>query len=54
MKTAELKLYIRPKTQLPCPNTTAKRQVLHKLLDILLLTASGMGIAAMLMFMAVL
>ncbi len=42
-----------PKTQFSCPKATFKR-IAHKVLDILLITASGMGIAAMLMFMAVL
>ena len=47
-------LTYRPKVQVPYPNAATKRQLLHKFIDILLLTASGMGIAAMLMFIAVL
>ena len=54
MKTAELKLCNPTKTPIPLSNTTFKRQLLHKVLDILLLAASGMGIAAMLMLIAVL
>ena len=52
MKSATL-IY-RPKTQVHCPNAAIRRQMLHKFVDILLLTASGMGIAAMLMLIAVL
>ena len=54
MKTAELKLYNRSKTHIRFPNIISKQQILHKFVDILLLTASGMGIAAMLMLIAVL
>lgn len=52
MKTATVTY--RPKVQVPYPNAAAKGQLLHKVLDILLITASGMGIAAMLMFIAIL
>ena len=54
MKTAELKLYNRPKTQLRYPNAATRQEVLHKVLDGLLLAASGMGIAAILLLVAVL
>lgn len=52
MKTATATYNSR--VQVPYPNAITKRQILHKVLDILLITASGMGIAAMLMFIAVL
>lgn len=35
---------------IPFPNAATRRQVLSKLLDILLIAASGVGIAAMLLF----
>ena len=46
-------LIYRPKANFACSKATLKR-VAHKLLDILIITASDMGIAAMLLLIAVL
>ena len=54
MKTAELKLYTRPKTKLPYPNAATRQEILHRVVDGLLLAASGVGIAAVLLLVAVL
>lgn len=54
MKTAQLKLYNRPKKQLPYPNAATRQEILHKVTDALLLAASGVGIAAILLLVAVL
>ena len=37
----------------PYPNAATRRQVFHKVLDTLLIGASGMGIAAILLFLSV-
>ena len=39
--------------RVPYPNAATRREILHKLLDIALLTASGVGIAAILALMMV-
>ena len=36
-------------TRVPYPNAATPREMLHRLLDTLLMAASGMGIAAMLL-----
>ena len=36
---------------LPYPNAATRREVLHKLVDLALVAASGMGIAAMLLLL---
>ena len=43
-----------PRQPLPFPNAAGRRQVLHKFLDILLIAASGVGLAAALMLLLVL
>ena len=40
--------------RIPYPNAVTRREFLHKLLDTALLTASGIGIGAMLALMLVL
>lgn len=52
MKTCEYELYCRPTIQLRYPNATTRRQVLRKLLDGILLAASGAGAAAIILLMA--
>lgn len=47
MKTAICKSTYRPMAKIPYPNAATRREVLHKLLDTVLVAASGMGIAAM-------
>ncbi len=39
---------------IPYPNASTRRQVLHKILDLMLIAASGVGIAAMVALMLVL
>jgi hypothetical protein len=52
MKTAICKSNYRP--AVPYPNAATRREVLHKILDTLLVAASGMGIGAMLLLLLVL
>ena len=52
MKTAVCKSNYRP--SIPYPNAATQREVLHKILDALLVAASGMGIAAILLLCMVL
>lgn len=54
MKIAVYKPYIRPTVCLRYPNAATRRQVAKKLLDGVLVAASGMGIAAILLLLAVL
>lgn len=54
MKTAVYKSYCRPIAPISYPNAATRQEVLHKLLDTALVTASGMGIAAILLLFAVL
>ena len=55
MKTAALKRrYIRFSTYSPYPNAATGRQMLDKILNILLVAASGMSIAALFLFLLVL
>lgn len=54
MKTAVYKSYCRPVRQIPYPNAATRRQILQKLLDTVLVAASGMGVAAMLLLYLVL
>lgn len=54
MKTAVCKPQTRPVPQIPYPNAATRRELFNKLLDTLLVTASGMGIAAMLLLYLVL
>ena len=52
MKTAVCKSNYQP--VIPYPNAATRREVLHKILDTLLVAASGMGIAAILLLCMVL
>ena len=52
MKTAVCKSTIRP--AIPYPNAATRQELLHKALDTLLIAASGMGIAAILLLCMVL
>jgi len=52
MKTAICKSNYR--TVVSYPNAATRREVLHKVLDTLLVAASGMGIGAMLLLLMVL
>ena len=52
MKTAVCKINTRP--PIPYPNTATRRELLYKALDALLVAASGMGIAAILLLIMVL
>lgn len=52
MKTAVCKSAYRP--AIPYPNAATRREVFHKVLDTLLVAASGMGIAAILLLCMVL
>lgn len=54
MKTAVYRQNQRPIRPLPFPNAPSRRQVLNKLLDTLLIAASGAGIGAMLLLWLVL
>ena len=54
MKMTEAKLYIRKMQPLPYVNAATRRELFQKLLDALLVAASGMGIAAMLLLYLVL
>ena len=51
MKSTATKLTYRPIDRIPYPNAATRREVLHKLVDLALVTASGMGIAAMLLLL---
>ena len=53
MKTAACKLYTRPSVCLRYPNAATRRQLAAKMLDGILVAASGMGIAAILLLVAV-
>ena len=53
MKTAVCKPYTRPTICLRYPNAATRRQVAAKMLDGILVAASGMGIAAALLLLAV-
>ncbi len=46
--------YRNPLDRIPYPNAATGREVLHKLLDTALVAASGMGIAAIIMLLAIL
>ena len=52
MKTHEFELHCRPTVQLRYPNAATRRQILHKLLDGILLAASGAGAAAIILLLA--
>ena len=52
MKTAICKSNCR--CSIPYPNAATRREVLHKLLDTLLVAASGVGAAAILLLLMVL
>lgn len=54
MKTTTCKLCCRSAGRIPYPNAATRRETLQKLLDTVLITASGMGIAAILLLMMVL
>lgn len=49
MKTAVYRQNQKALRPLPFPNAPSRRQILNKLLDILLVAASGAGIGAMLL-----
>ena len=51
MKTAVCKSNCRP---LPYPNAATRREIIQKLLDSLLMAASGLGISAVLLLLMVL
>ena len=51
MKTAATKLTCRPIDRIPYPNAATPRELLRKLVDLALVAASGMGIAAMLLLL---
>lgn len=51
MKSTATKLTCRPIDRIPYPNAATRREVLHKLVDLALVAASGMGIAAMLLLL---
>ena len=40
--------------RIPYPNAATRREVLHKILDLVLLAASGAGVAAILALIAIL
>ena len=44
----------RQKYTIPYPNAATRREILQKVLDTLLITASGMGIAVILLFLTAL
>ncbi len=52
MKAAICKTNYRP--TVPYPNAATRREMLHKVLDTLLVAVSGMGIGAMLLLLMVL
>ena len=52
MKTAVCKSACRP--AFPYPNSATRQEILHKVLDTLLVAVSGMGIAAILLLCMVL
>lgn len=52
MKTAVCKSNFR--SAIPYPNAATKREIVHKVMDILLVAASGMGISAILLLCMVL
>lgn len=52
MKTAACRSNYRP--SIAYPNAATRREVLHKVLDTLLVAVSGMGIGAMLLLLMVL
>lgn len=52
MKTAVCKL--NRQSAIPYPNAATRAEVLHKLLDTLLVAASGMGVGAILLLLMVL
>ena len=54
MKADFYKPYCRPTVRLSYPNAATRRQVFEKVLDSVLVAASGMGIAAALLLLAVL
>ena len=47
MKTAVCKFICRP--AFSCPNAATRQEIIHKVLDLLLVAASGMGLAAILL-----
>ena len=54
MKATATKLTYRPIDRIPYPNAATRREVLRKIVDFALITASGMGIAAMLLLLTAL
>ena len=54
MKTAVCRSDYRPIPRFTYPNAATRREMFHKLLDTVLVAASGMGIAAILLLLAVL
>ena len=53
MKTAVCKLNNRFAARPAYPNAATLTEILHKVLDLLLVAASGMGIAAMLLYITI-
>lgn len=54
MKTVTYKSHFCKMQPLPFVNAATRREIFHKLLDALLVAASGMGVAAMLLLYLVL
>ena len=53
MKTAVCKTNNRFAARPAYPNAATRAEILHKVLDLLLVAASGMGIAAMLLYLTI-
>lgn len=51
MKTAVCRANFAPRDPVPFPNAMTRKQMLNKLLDGLIVAASGMGLAASLMLL---
>lgn len=51
MKTAAVQRNFMARPVVPLPNAASRRQALHKLLDVILIAVSGVGIATMLLVM---
>lgn len=51
MKTAVCKTTCAFKNQIPYPNAMTRKEMLHKVLDTLIVAASGMGLAASLLLL---
>lgn len=54
MKTATIYGNTTPRTGLPYPNAATRKQIIHRMLDLLLVGAIGMAFAAIFLFLTVL